>query len=132
MVCKHHITMCRRTSPKQLLLVWSEVHSEATHFMCVMPLQVIALLLRSARKTGEPALLEEDEMDYSLKLNKELPPDIRVLAWCTVPADFSARHAFTLPCLLWVCLCLTCLPSNNSQVTTAVLMQTQLCMLMFA
>ena len=59
---------------------------------------MIALLLRSASKTGEPALLEEDEMDYSLKLNKELPPDIRVLAWCTVPADFSARHAFTLPC----------------------------------
>ncbi len=59
---------------------------------------MIALLLRSASKTGEPALLEEDEMDYSLKLNKELPLDIRVLAWCTVPADFSARHAFTLPC----------------------------------
>ena len=32
-------------------------------------------------------------MDYSLKLNKELPADIRVLAWSTVPADFSARHA---------------------------------------
>lgn len=59
---------------------------------------MIALLLRSASKTGEPALLEEDEMDYSLKLNKELPSDIRVLAWCTVPADFSARHALTLPC----------------------------------
>lgn len=58
---------------------------------------MIALLLRSASKTGEPALLEEDEMDYSLKLNKELPRDIRVLAWCTVPADFSARHAFALP-----------------------------------
>lgn len=55
--------------------------------------QVIALLLRSASKTGEPALLEEDEMDYSLKLNKELPADIRVLAWCTVPADFSARFS---------------------------------------
>jgi len=82
---------------------------------------VIALLLRSASKTGEPALLEEDEMDYSLKLNKELPPDIRVLAWCTVPADFSARHAFTLPCPLLVCLCLTCLPRDNSQVTTALL-----------
>ncbi len=82
---------------------------------------MIALLLRSASKTGEPALLEEDEMDYSLKLNKELPPDIRVLAWCTVPADFSARHAFTLPCPLWVCLCLTCLLRDNSQVTTVLL-----------
>ena len=60
---------------------------------------MIALLLRSASKTGEPALLEEDEMDYSLKLNKELPADIRVLAWCTVPADFSARHALTLSSL---------------------------------
>lgn len=39
-------------------------------------------------------------MDYSLKLNKELPDDIRVLAWCTVPADFSARHAS--------CLCNLC------------------------
>ena len=95
---------------------------------------MIALLLRSASKTGEPALLEEDEMDYSLKLNKELPADIRVLAWCTVPADFSARHALTLPslcphsaltlpCQLLVPLCLTCLPRDNSQVTTAFLMQ---------
>ena len=56
-------------------------------------LQVVALLLRSAGRTGESPLLEEDEMDYSLKLNKELPADIRVLAWSTVPADFSARHA---------------------------------------
>ena len=55
-------------------------------------------MLRSAGKVGEPALLEEDEMDYSLKLNKELPADIRVLAWCTVPADFSARSAPALPC----------------------------------
>jgi hypothetical protein len=75
---------------------------------------VVALLLRSASKTGEPALLEEDEMDYSLKLNKELPPDIRVLAWCTVPTDFSARHAFTLPCPLLVRICLTCLPRANN------------------
>ena len=82
---------------------------------------MVALLLRSASKTGEPALLEEDEMDYSLKLNKELPPDIRVLAWCTVPTDFSARHAFTLPCPLLVRICLTCLPRANNQVTAAIL-----------
>ena len=69
---------------------------------------MIALLLRSASKTSEPALLEEDEMDYSLKLNKELPPDIRVLAGCTVPADFSARHAFTLPCPALPCPALPC------------------------
>ena len=38
-------------------------------------------------------------MDYSLKLNKELPDDIRVLAWCTVPADFSARYFLVcVPC----------------------------------
>ena len=61
-------------------------------------LQVVALLLRSAGKTGEAALPEEDEMEYSLKLNKELPSDIRVLAWCTVPAGFSARSASLLPC----------------------------------
>lgn len=59
-------------------------------------MQVVSLLLRSSGRTGEAAVREEDEMDYSLKLNKELPDDIRVLAWCTVPADFSARHASQL------------------------------------
>ncbi|KAI1438956.1 pseudouridine synthase [Xylaria sp. CBS 124048] len=34
-----------------------------------------------------------DELPYSRILNRLLPPDIRVLAWCpTTPAEFSARH----------------------------------------
>ncbi|KAI0432652.1 pseudouridine synthase [Xylaria sp. FL1042] len=34
-----------------------------------------------------------DELPYPRLLNKLLPPDIRILAWCpTLPADFSARH----------------------------------------
>ncbi|ETS79120.1 hypothetical protein PFICI_08973 [Pestalotiopsis fici W106-1] len=35
----------------------------------------------------------KDELQYCKILNRLLPPDIRILAWCpTVPADFSARH----------------------------------------
>jgi tRNA pseudouridine38/39 synthase len=34
-----------------------------------------------------------DELPYCRILNRLLPPDIRILAWCpTTPADFSARH----------------------------------------
>jgi tRNA pseudouridine38/39 synthase len=34
-----------------------------------------------------------DELPYPRLLNRLLPPDIRVLAWCpTTPAEFSARH----------------------------------------
>ncbi|KAI1205085.1 pseudouridine synthase [Annulohypoxylon truncatum] len=34
-----------------------------------------------------------DELQYCKMLNRLLPPDIRILAWCpTTPADFSARH----------------------------------------
>ncbi|KAI1174537.1 pseudouridine synthase [Nemania sp. FL0916] len=34
-----------------------------------------------------------DELNYPQLLNRLLPPDIRILAWCpTTPADFSARH----------------------------------------
>lgn len=55
--------------------------------------QVVSLRLRSSNKVGQAVLSEEQEIDYSLKMNKELPPDIRVLGWATVPADFSARHA---------------------------------------
>ncbi|KAI0809529.1 pseudouridine synthase [Xylaria sp. FL0064] len=34
-----------------------------------------------------------DELPYPRLLNRLLPPDIRILAWCpTTPADFSARH----------------------------------------
>ncbi|KAI0137205.1 putative pseudouridine synthase 3 [Xylariales sp. AK1849] len=35
----------------------------------------------------------KDEIQYCRILNRLLPPDIRVLAWCpTTPAEFSARH----------------------------------------
>lgn len=35
----------------------------------------------------------KDEIQYCKILNRLLPPDIRILAWCpSVPADFSARH----------------------------------------
>ena len=81
-------------------------------------MQVIALLLRSVARTGEAAVGEEDEMDYCLKLNKELPTDIRVLAWCTVPADFSARQAHAPPCSLpvWqlmLCCCTDSFPTGK-------------------
>ncbi|KAI0202657.1 pseudouridine synthase [Astrocystis sublimbata] len=34
-----------------------------------------------------------DELSYSRILNRLLPPDIRILAWCpSTPAEFSARH----------------------------------------
>ncbi|KAI0113538.1 pseudouridine synthase [Nemania sp. FL0031] len=34
-----------------------------------------------------------DELNYPRLLNRLLPPDIRILAWCpTIPAEFSARH----------------------------------------
>ncbi|KAI4870618.1 pseudouridine synthase [Hypoxylon rubiginosum] len=34
-----------------------------------------------------------DELPYCRILNRLLPPDIRILAWCpTTPAEFSARH----------------------------------------
>ena len=33
----------------------------------------------------------EDELDYPKLLNRVLPPDIRVLAWCPAPPNFSAR-----------------------------------------
>jgi tRNA pseudouridine38/39 synthase len=33
----------------------------------------------------------EEELDYPKLLNRVLPVDIRVLAWCPAPPDFSAR-----------------------------------------
>jgi tRNA U38,U39,U40 pseudouridine synthase TruA len=33
----------------------------------------------------------EEELDYPKLLNRVLPPDIRVLAWCPTPPGFSAR-----------------------------------------
>ena len=53
--------------------------------------QVVALTLRSAGRSGQPPLSEEQEYDYPAILNRSLPPEIRVLGWTTVPEMFSAR-----------------------------------------
>jgi tRNA pseudouridine38/39 synthase len=53
--------------------------------------QVVALLLRSSARAGEPPVEEENELDYPSLLNNVLPEDIRVLGWTTVPDGFSAR-----------------------------------------
>ncbi|KAJ9146055.1 hypothetical protein P3X46_028370 [Hevea brasiliensis] len=65
--------------------------------------QVIALFLRSKLKdidannknSGEIVSEEhehnEGEIDYVRVLNRVLPNDIRIVGWCPVPNDFSAR-----------------------------------------
>ncbi|CAM0873442.1 unnamed protein product [Alopecurus aequalis] len=56
--------------------------------------QVISLYLRSSMKdAGGNALDERSEIDYVRVLNKILPPDIRVIGWCPVAADFLARFS---------------------------------------
>ncbi|PNF21236.1 tRNA pseudouridine(38/39) synthase [Cryptotermes secundus] len=56
--------------------------------------QVVSLDIRSRltpeQLSGGGNTIEE-ELDYSKLLNRVLPPDIRVLAWCPAPPDFSAR-----------------------------------------
>ncbi|CDS35905.1 trna pseudouridine synthase 3 [Echinococcus multilocularis] len=63
--------------------------------------QVVALTLRSNVHSGVGVIAPEDtsnlypekpEVDYVLVGNKNLPPDIRILAWCPVPFDFSPRR----------------------------------------
>ena len=58
-------------------------------------LQVVALRLRSSARVGQAPLPEEQELDYAAKLNRALPPDIKVLGWTTVPEGFSARWGGT-------------------------------------
>ncbi|XP_050204803.1 uncharacterized protein LOC126654837 isoform X2 [Mercurialis annua] len=65
--------------------------------------QVIALFLRSKVKgvgainkvLGETAYEEhnDEEIDYVRVLNRVLPNDIRIIGWCPVPHDFSARFS---------------------------------------
>lgn len=68
--------------------------------------QVIALYLRSKLKdidahnkhSGETVPEEQDgqpegEIDYVRVLNGVLPKDIRIVGWCPVPSDFSARFS---------------------------------------
>lgn len=56
-----------------------------------LQLQVIALKVRSNGKLTQPMLAPEHELDYAQSLNKGLPGDIRVLGWCNVSPNFSAR-----------------------------------------
>ena len=49
------------------------------------------MVLRSGAKQGQPRPAPADEIDYSTRLNRALPPDIRVLGWADVANDFHAR-----------------------------------------
>jgi tRNA pseudouridine38/39 synthase len=53
----------------------------------------VALVLRSAGRADGPPVSEDQEYDYPALINRALPPEIRVLGWTTVPADFSARFS---------------------------------------
>ncbi|KAJ8760418.1 hypothetical protein K2173_015085 [Erythroxylum novogranatense] len=65
--------------------------------------QVISLFLRSklrrintGNENSEETNLEdqnEGEIDYVRVLNRALPSDIRIIGWCPVPNDFSARFS---------------------------------------
>lgn len=52
--------------------------------------QVISLDIRSKLKLEDQYKLQ-DEIPYCKILNRLLPPNIRCIAWCPVPSDFSAR-----------------------------------------
>lgn len=54
---------------------------------------VVALTLRSAGRVGGEPLCEDREYDYPALINRALPPEIRVMGWTTVPANFSARFS---------------------------------------
>ena len=54
--------------------------------------QVVALMLRSCARAGQPEVMVEAEMDYPRILNKALPEEIRVLGWTPVPDTFNARQ----------------------------------------
>lgn len=55
--------------------------------------QVVAMNLRSGAKLGQPLPAPAEEIDYSTRLNRTLPTDIRVLGWVDVPNTFHARRA---------------------------------------
>ncbi|GAA57020.1 tRNA pseudouridine synthase 3, partial [Clonorchis sinensis] len=79
--------------------------------------QVVSLVVRSALVSGlgivddsgtainERPSIPDVELDYVFLLNKLLPPDIRILAWSPVGADFSARYSvfFFYNCLRFTC-----------------------------
>jgi len=49
------------------------------------------MTVRSGAKKGQPLPAPAAEMDYCSRLNRALPPDIRVLGWTDVADDFHAR-----------------------------------------
>ncbi|PNW86426.1 hypothetical protein CHLRE_02g086050v5 [Chlamydomonas reinhardtii] len=55
--------------------------------------QVVALQLRSCARVEEPEADVEQEFDYPRLINKALPPEVRILGWTPVPADFNARFS---------------------------------------
>ena len=63
---------------------------DCVYLMALMT-QVVALMLRSSARAGQPEVAVEAEMDYPRILNKALPAEIRVLGWSPVPDDFNAR-----------------------------------------
>ena len=64
------------------------------HIRVHMPaLQVLAMVLRSNAKQGQPLPAPGAEMDYCSRLNRALPSDIRVLGWTDVADEFHARQA---------------------------------------
>lgn len=60
-------------------------------------LQVVALLLRSSAKVGDPLPPWHQEHDFASMLNRVLPDSVRVLGWADVPQDFHARYIRDLP-----------------------------------
>ncbi|CAM6126833.1 unnamed protein product [Calypogeia fissa] len=48
---------------------------------------------RDLEESVSSSIGTEDEIDYVGVLNRVLPEDIRVLGWCPVPRDFSARFS---------------------------------------
>ena len=71
-----------------------------------MKMQVAALNVRSKGKADQPKLAAEEELDYAQSLNKGLPSDIRILGWCDIEPDFSARRVvmkgFFHPSVPWI------------------------------
>ena len=54
-------------------------------------MQVLGMVVRSGAKKGQPLPAPAAEVDYCSRLNRALPPDIRVLGWTDVADEFHAR-----------------------------------------
>ena len=53
----------------------------------------IALAKTKFKSSDVPYLPHEEELDYAMLLNRVLPKDIRIIAWCPVPDHFNARFS---------------------------------------